>query len=118
MLIVAASAAAVLVPPFARFGERLIGQARRAEPGVDQQRRDRHRQNRDNGSHQRLRADRGQGFAIVERENAATDFGARRFGLFGGQQTACQIALDLGKLVAVDRQIIRLARPRLVLARQ
>ena len=36
----------------------------------------------------------------------------------GGQQAARQIAVDLGELVAIDRQIIRLARPRLVPARQ
>jgi len=46
----------------------------------------------------------------LQRQNAAADLGPRRLGLLGAQQPACRIAVDFGKLVTIDREVVALAR--------
>ncbi len=92
------------------LGKGLVRQGRRAEPPIQRPGGDRQQQDRDNRRRARLRAGAGFGLDRLQCEDAAGDLGARRFGLLGGQDAARQIALDLGQLVAVDGEVVGLAR--------
>ena len=52
------------------------------------------------------------------RFNSHGDENPRGFGLLGAHEAAPEIAVDLRELVAVDRQVVGIARPRRALARQ
>jgi hypothetical protein len=99
-------------PGAAAIGKRLVRQGGRAElpvhhPGGERQQQDHDRRHRKrNGAG----ADLGPGRA--QREDAASDLDPRRFGLIGGQEAARDIALDLGQLVAVDGEVVGVARGR------
>ena len=67
-----------------------------------------HRRGRRRERHPRAWAGCGRG--RVQRQDAAADLGAGGVGLLGGQNATGEVALDLGQLVAIDREIVGVAR--------
>src|SRR5205085_6202085 len=71
---------------------------------------DRQQQDRANRHEAQGRGGAGFSFARLQREDPAADLGARCFGMFGGEDAAPEIALDFGHLVAIDGEVVGIAR--------